>query len=254
MSLFYAGFCERGLNRLTAYSTFIKQQYICLSAWITTNFENENKYRMKLPIRVLIVENQTLTRIGIKTILEAQNDFQIVGEAETGAKGLEFFKRVQPDVTILSLRLPDSCAIDVLEQYFALDKRAKILILAEHVGDSEISRSLKKGAFGYICKDVSEDELIKAILTVVSGKKYIPGDIAEILSENYGQEELTPSERKILQLIVAGKANKEIAYDLNVSENTVKTHIKNVFEKLGVSDRTSAATLAIRRGLVRIDV
>ncbi len=209
---------------------------------------------MKSPIRLLIVENQTLVRIGLTTIIRSQNDFEIVAEAANGAEGLTLFRELKPDVTILSLRLPDSCAIDVLDQYFEFDKRAKILILAEHAGDSEISRSLKKGAVGYICKDVSEDELIKAIRAVAAGKKYIPSDIAEILSENYGQEELTPSERKILQLIVAGKANKEIAYDLNVSENTVKTHIKNVFEKLGVSDRTSAATLAIKRGLVRIDL
>lgn len=209
---------------------------------------------MKSPIRLLVIENQTLVRVGIKTIVHSQNDFEIVAEAETGAEGLTLFRELRPDVTILSLRLPDSCAIDVLDDYINENKRAKILILAEHAGDSEISRSLKKGASGYICKDVSENELIKAIRAVASGKKYIPGDIAEILSENIGQEELTPSERKILQLIVAGKANKEIAYDLNVSENTVKTHVKNVFEKLGVSDRTSAATLAIRRGLVRIDL
>ena len=209
---------------------------------------------MKSPIRLLIIENQTLVRVGIRTILNSPDDFEIIAEAATGAEGLTLFRELKPDVTILSLRLPDSCAIDVLEQYFAENKRAKILILAEHAGDSEISRSLKKGAAGYICTDVSEGELIKAIRAVNAGKKYIPADIAEILSENFGQEELTPSERKILQMIVAGKANKEIAYDLNVSENTVKTHVKNVFEKLGVSDRTSAATLAIKRGLVRIDL
>ncbi len=205
-------------------------------------------------IRLLLVENQTLARIGIKTILSGQNDIQIVGEAETGAEGLDMFRKLKPDVTILSLRLPDSCAIDVLEDYFGENGRAKILILAEHAGDAEISRSLKKGASGYVCKDVSENELIKAIRAVNAGGKYIPADIAGILSENFGQEELTPAERKILQMIVGGNSNKEIAYELNVSENTVKTHVKNVFEKLGVSDRTSAATLAIKRGLVRIDV
>lgn len=203
-------------------------------------------------IRVLLIENQTLTRIGIKTILEAQNDFEVIGEAETGAKGFELFKNLNPDVTILSLRLPDSCAIDVLKDYFVENKKAKILILADTAGDAEISKTLKKGASGYICKDISPDELVKAIRVVNSGKKYIPSDIAEILSENIGQEELTPTETRILQQIVAGKANKEIAYDLKVSENTVKTHVKNVFDKLGVSDRTSAATLAIKRGLVRI--
>lgn len=201
-------------------------------------------------IRVLLVEHQTLVRIGIRTILLSQEDFEIIAEAETGAEGLQKFRELKPDVTILSLRLPDSCAIDVLDEYFTENKRAKILILAEHAGDSEISRSLKKGAFGYICKDVSENELVKAIRAVASGRKYIPTEIAEILSENLGQEELTPSEQKILQQIVAGKANKVIAYESNISENTVKTHVKNIFEKLGVSDRTSAATLAIKRGLV----
>ncbi len=205
-------------------------------------------------IRLLLVENQTLVRVGIKTILTGESDVQIVGEAATGAKGLELFRTLKPDVTILSLRLPDSCAIDVLDDYFSEDNRAVILILAEHAGDAEISRLLKKGASGYICKDVSESELIKAIRSVSRGRKYIPADIAEILSENFGQEELTPQERKVLQMLVGGNSNKEIAFGLNVSENTVKTHVKNVFEKLGVSDRTSAATSAIRRGLVRIDV
>lgn len=203
-------------------------------------------------IRVLLIENQTLTRIGIRTVLGETDDFEIAGEAETGAEGFALFKKLPPDVTILSLRLPDSCAIDILQDYFAADKRAKILVLADTAGDAEISKALKRGAAGYICKDVSPDELKKAIRAVAQGKKYIPNDIAEILGENLFREELTATETRILQQIVAGKANKEIAYDLNISENTVKTHVKNVFEKLGVSDRTSAATTAIKRGLVRI--
>jgi len=207
---------------------------------------------MKVPIRILIIENQTLVKIGIKTVLGAKDDFEIIGEADSGAEGFQKFRALNPDVTILSLRLPDSCAIDTLDDYFGLEKHAKILVLADTAGDAEISKALKKGASGYICKDISPDELVKAIRVVSSGKKYIPSDIAEILSEHIGNEELTPTETRILQQIVAGKANKEIAYDLNISENTVKTHVKNVFEKLGVSDRTSAATLAIRRGLVRI--
>lgn len=206
----------------------------------------------KKAICVLLIENQTLTRIGIRTVLSAKGDFEIVGEADAGAKGFELFKKLLPDVTILSLRLPDSCAIDTLSDYFAAETGAKILVLADTAGDAEISKALKLGAAGYICKDVSPDELVKAIHLVNAGKKYIPNDIAEILSENLFREELTPTETKILRQIVAGRANKEIAYELNVSENTVKTHVKNVFEKLGVSDRTSAATMAIKRGLVRI--
>ena len=207
---------------------------------------------MQNKISVLLIENQTLTRIGIKTILESQNDFEIAGFAETGAKGFELFKRLNPDITILSLRLPDSCAIDSLADYFAADSKAKIIVLADSAGDAEISKALKRGASAYICKDVSENELIKAIRAVYAGKKYVQAEVAAILSENLFQEELTPTETRILSQIVAGKSNKEIAFDLSVSENTVKTHVKNVFDKLGVSDRTSAATLAIRRGLVRM--
>ncbi len=208
---------------------------------------------MQNVIRVLLIENQRLTRIGIKTILSEQSDIKIIGETDTSAKGFEIFKKDAPDVTILGLRLPDSCAVDEIEKYLAENEKAKIIVLAEHAGDSEISRSLKNGAFGYICKDILPDELTKAIRVVNKGKKYIPGAIAEILSEHLGQEELTPVERKVLARIIKGKSNKEIAHDLEVSENTVKTHVKNILGKLGVSDRTSAATLAIRRGLVRID-
>ena len=207
---------------------------------------------LKKPLRVLIIENQTLVRIGIRTVLGGADDFEIVGEADSGAEGFRLFRESKPDVTILSLRLPDSCAIDTLDDYFRAAARPRILVLADTAGDAEISKALKKGALGYICKDISPEELTKALRWVAAGKKYIPSDIAEILSESFGSEELTATETRILQQIVAGKSNKEIAFELDISENTVKTHVKNVFEKLGVSDRTSAATLAIRRGLVRI--
>jgi DNA-binding NarL/FixJ family response regulator len=209
---------------------------------------------MQNSIRVLLIEAQTLTRIGIKTILSAQEDIEIVGEAETGAKGFDLFQNLKPDVIVLGLRLPDSCAIDTIEDYFMTNHRAKIIVLAESAGDAEISKSLKRGALGYVCKDVSETDLVKAIRAVAAGRKYIPDDIAGILSENFGRDELTPAEQNVLHAIVSGKSNKEIASDSHISENTVKTHVKNIFDKLGVSDRTSAATLAIKRGLVRIDL
>ena len=127
---------------------------------------------MKTPIHILIVENQTLTRVGIETILNEQNDIEIVGEAETSADGLRLFEQIKPDVTILSLRLPDSCAVDEIENYLKKNERAKIIVLADHAGDAEISRSLKQGAFGYVCKDVSETDLVKAIRTVGAGRKF----------------------------------------------------------------------------------
>jgi DNA-binding NarL/FixJ family response regulator len=203
---------------------------------------------------VLLVENQALTRIGIRSVIAAEPDIELSGESDNASEGFSRFLELRPDVTILGLRFPQSCSIDDLENYFKADPKAKIIVLAEHAGDAEISRALKKGAAGYICKDVSPEELVKAIRTVAAGKKYIPADIAQILSENIGKEELTPSEETILRMIVGGMSNKEIAFALDVSENTVKTHNQNIFGKIGVSDRTSAATTAIRRGLVRVDL
>ncbi|HNU06808.1 MAG TPA: response regulator transcription factor [Pyrinomonadaceae bacterium] len=204
-------------------------------------------------IRVLVVENQELFRIGIRSVLSGETDVRLVGEAENGSRGFELFDELKPDVVILSLRMPDSCAIDRLADYFRADATARIVILAEHAGDAEIKKSLKRGALGYVCKDVAPAELVQAVRTVAAGRKFIPGRVASILSEHIGTEELTRTESRVLQMIVGGMSNKEIAFALDITANTVKTHVKNIFDKLGVSDRTSAATTAIRRGLVRVD-
>lgn len=204
-------------------------------------------------IKILIVESETLVRIGLRTILSSQNDFEIVGEAETSAEGFEIFKKTRADVTLMSLRFAETCAIDEIENFLRFSPKAKIIVVASHAGDAEISRSLEQGAYGYICKDITESELLKAVRTIAAGRKYIPSDVANILSQNIGREQLTVSEKRILEMIVKGNSNKEIAYNLKISENTVKTHVKNIFDKIGVSDRTSAATTAIKRGLVRAD-
>lgn len=205
-------------------------------------------------IRLLLIENQPLTRLGVQAVVAEQADIELISETENAADGFEKFKELRPDVTILGLRFPDSCSIDDLDNYFIENPKARIIVLAEHAGDAEISRALKKGVAGYICKDVSPEELVAAIRNVAFGRKYIPADIARILTENMGQEELTPTESTVLRMIVGGMSNKEIAFALDVSENTVKSHIQNIFGKIGVSDRTSAATTAIKRGLVRVDL
>ena len=205
-------------------------------------------------IRVLIIENQPLTRLGVSAVIDKESDIELAGEADNAADGFELFRELKPDVTILGLRFPDSCSIDDLDNYFIEDPKARLIVLAEHAGDAEITKALKKGAAGYICKDVEPKELITAIRTVGAGRKYIPDDIAKILSENLGQEDLTPAETNVLRMIVGGMSNKEIGFALDVTENTVKTHVKNIFDKIGVSDRTSAATTAIKRGLVRVDL
>lgn len=209
---------------------------------------------MAEPIKVLLVESQPLTRIGIRTVLSSEPSIVLENEADNPSDGFEAFIKTKPDVTILGLRFPDSCTIDDLENYFVRDPKAKIIVLADHAGDAEIRRALKKGAAGYICKDIEPDELVKAIHTVSVGRKYIPDEIAQVLSEHLGQEDLTATESNVLRMIVGGMSNKEIAFALDNSENTIKTHVQNIFGKIGVSDRTSAATLAIKRGLVRVDL
>lgn len=203
---------------------------------------------------MLLIENQPLTRLGVRSVVGGENDIELLGESDSAADGFKLFTKLKPDITILGLRFPDSCSIDDLDNYFIQDPGAKIIVLAEHAGDAEITKALDKGAAGYICKDVSPGELVTAIRTVAAGRKYIPEDIARILNDNLGQESLTPSETNVLRMIVGGMSNKEIAFALDVSENTVKTHVKNIFDKIGVSDRTSAATTAIKRGLVRVDL
>jgi len=205
-------------------------------------------------IKLLLIESHTLTRLGIRTMLSTTDDIILAGEADNAVDGLRLSGELNPDLTILGVRFPDSCTINDLDNYFVDTPKAKIIILAEHAGDAEISRALKKGALGYICKDIEPDELIKAIRTVNAGRKYIPTDIAGILSEHIGQEELTATETNVLRMIVGGMSNKEIAFALDNSENTIKTHVQNIFGKIGVSDRTSAATTAIKRGLVRVDL
>jgi DNA-binding NarL/FixJ family response regulator len=205
-------------------------------------------------IKLLLIENQSLTRLGVRSVVEKESNIELTAEADNAADGFEKFRTIRPDVTILGLRFPDSCAIDDLDNYFIEDPNARIIVLAEHAGDAEITKALKKGASGYVCKDVEPNDLITAIRTVAAGRKYIPDEIAQILTEHLGQEDLTPAEANVLQMIVGGMSNKEMAFALDVSENTVKTHVKNIFDKIGVSDRTSAATMAIKRGLVRVDL
>ena len=207
-----------------------------------------------MPIKLLLIENQPLTRLGVQAVVDDQGDIELIGKTDNAADGFAMFRDLNPDVTILGLRFPDSCSIDDLDNYFIERPKAKVIVLAGHAGDAEISKALKKGAAGYICKDVSPDELVDAIRTVAAGRKYIPDDIARVLSENIGKEDLTPAESNVLRMIVGGMSNKEIAFALDVSENTVKTHVSNIFGKIGVSDRTSAAGVAIKRGLVRVDL
>lgn len=208
---------------------------------------------MKPIIRILLVEDHLIARIGITSIINMQSDMVVAAEAKNGAQGVEAYRRHLPDVTLMDLRMDEMSGCEALQSIRREFPDAKIIILSSHSGDAEITGVLRGGASGYVIKDVLEDELIKAIRVVHSGKKYIPTNVAQILSEYLGHESLTVSEQRILEMVVAGLNNKMIADRLFISENTVKSHLKNIFAKLGVNERAQVVAVAVKRGFVSLN-
>ena len=203
-------------------------------------------------IRLLIVEDHHVVRKGLIALLQASPEVEIVGEAADGLEAIERFHALRPDITLMDLRLPKLGGADVITQLRASDPAARFIVLTTFDGDEDIYRALQAGARAYLLKGMTVDELLSTIRIVHSGKTRIPSAIAEKLADRVSGQELTPRELAVLERIVAGRANKEIATDLHISETTVKSHINSLLGKLGVADRTHAATLALQRGLVHL--
>jgi DNA-binding NarL/FixJ family response regulator len=204
----------------------------------------------KETIRVLIVEDHNVVRQGLVALINLADGIQVVGEAADGVEAIAQFRKHQPDVTMIDLRLPKMGGVDVIQRVRSESPNARFVVLTTYDGDEDIYRALKSGAKAYLLKGMTSEELITTIREVAVGKSHIPAAIAERLAERMGTEDLTPREADVLEQIVHGKSNKEIATELDISEATVKTHINSLLSKLGVTDRTQAATAAIRRGLV----
>jgi len=202
------------------------------------------------PIRVLVIEDHNIVREGLVAFLKVADGCEVVGEASDGEGGLASFNELLPDVTLIDLRLPKMSGVAVIERARSKVPQARFIVLTTYDGDEDIYRALKAGARAYLLKGMTGEELVQTIRSVHSGRSYIPPAIAERLAERIGTQELTPRESDVLEHIVQGKSNKEIAADLDVSEATVKTHVNSLLGKLAVTDRTQAATAAIRRGLV----
>jgi len=201
-------------------------------------------------IRVLIVEDHNVVRQGLVALINMAEGIQVVGEAADGVEAIAQFRKHQPDVTMVDLRLPKLSGVDVIQRVRSETPNARFVVLTTYDGDEDIYRALKSGAKAYLLKGMTSEELIRTIREVAAGRSHIPAAIAERLAERMGTEDLTPREADVLEQIVNGKSNKEIATELDISEATVKTHINSLLSKLGVTDRTQAATAAIRRGLV----
>ena len=204
----------------------------------------------KESIRVLIVEDHNVVRQGLVALINLAEGIQVVGEAADGVEAIAQFRKLQPDVTLVDLRLPKLSGVEIIQRVRSESPQARFVVLTTYDGDEDIYRALKTGAKAYLLKGMTSEELIATIREVAAGRSHIPAAIAERLAERMGTEDLTPRETDVLEQIVQGKSNKEIATELDISEATVKTHINSLLSKLGVTDRTQAATAAIRRGLV----
>jgi DNA-binding NarL/FixJ family response regulator len=203
-------------------------------------------------IRILVVDDHHVVRQGLVALLGIMPDIEVVGEASDGLHAIEQYRALRPDVTLMDLQLPKLGGVDAIQRIRTEEPSARFIVLTTFDGDEDIYRALQAGAKAYLLKGMTVEELTSTIRAVHSGKTRIAAPIAEKLAERMSGQALTSRELNVLERIVAGRSNKEIASDLNISEATVKSHINNLLGKLGVSDRTNAATVAIQRGIVHL--
>lgn len=201
-------------------------------------------------IRVLSVDDHPLLREGIAAVVNSAPDMVMAALAATGTEAIKTHRHELPDVTLMDLRLPDMSGIDALVAIRANTPDARVVMLTTFEGDVEVQRALAAGARGYLLKSTPPTGLINAIRLVHAGKKCIPADVAAKLAEHFTDELLTDRELDVLRHLSGGNRNRDIAQRLNISEETVKVHIKHIMEKLGASDRTQAVTIAVRRGII----
>lgn len=204
-------------------------------------------------IRILVAEDHEIVRDGICAIVNQQSDMLIVAEAEDGEQAVQMYQKHQPDVVLMDLRMPTIEGVDAIAKIKSEFHEAKIIVLTTYDTDEDIYRGLEAGAKGYLLKDTSAEELSTAIRTVSQGKKYVPPEIAMKLAERITTSDLTNREMEVLRLLTKGNSNQEIGSVLKITEGTVKFHVNNILSKLGVSDRTQAVIIGLKRGLTRLE-
>lgn len=204
-------------------------------------------------IRILIVDDHHIVRQGLVALMKTVSSLDVVAEGSDGKQAVALFRQHLPDVTLMDLRMPAMNGVEAITEIRREFPSARIIVLTTFDGDEDIYRALQAGARGYLLKGMDSEELMEAIRAVHAGKSRIPTLVAERLAGRMGGHALTSRELDVLKQIVAGMSNKEIGNVLNISEATVKTHINSLLSKLGVSDRTQAATTALQRGIVHMD-
>lgn len=204
------------------------------------------------PIRVLIVDDHTIVRQGLATIINRDPEVTVIAQAQDGQQAIDLFREHQPNVTLMDLRMPQMDGVEAISAICAEFKQARIIVLTTYDADEDIYRGLQAGAQGYLLKDTGADELLNAIRTVHSGRKYISPEVGSKLAERMSNPELSEREFEVLGLMAQGMNNLGIATALSIGESTVKTHVNRILSKLGVSDRTQAVIVAAKRGLVNL--
>ncbi len=203
-------------------------------------------------IRILVVDDHPVVRQGLHSMLHGESGIEVVGLASSGKEGLTSAATLNPDVVLLDLRMPDLGGVEVISLLRASKPESKILVLTNYQLDEDIFNALEAGALGYLLKTSSQSEMIDAIRIVNQGKRHIPNALARRLAERVGRSALSAREVEVLELVVKGLTNKEIAHELKISDITARNHVISLLAKLEARDRTEAATIAIRRGLVKL--
>jgi DNA-binding NarL/FixJ family response regulator len=203
-------------------------------------------------IRILIADDHPVVREGVRGLIAVQPDIVVVGEASNGREAIQQFRIHRPDITLMDLQMPEMNGVDAVSSIRAEFPAAKIIMLTTYAGDVQIFRALKAGAQGYLLKAVMHEELPDNIRAVYAGRKVMASEAAAQIAEHSGEETLTPKELEVLRLIAAGNANKEIGTQLSISEESVKSRVKNILDKLGARDRTHAVTVGLKRGIIEL--
>jgi len=203
-------------------------------------------------MRVLSVDDHPLFREGVGAMINCQSDMSMVGSASNGREGIEAFRALRPDVTLMDLLLPDRSGLDVLIAIRSEFPEARVIVLTTFERDMEVQRALKAGARGYLLKSMPARQMLDTIRQVHAGKKSVPPQIAAGLAEHLDDETLSDREVEVLQHLAAGNRNRDIAAKLFIAEETVKVHVKHIMDKLRANDRTQSVTIAARRGIIRL--